>query len=224
MNRSNPADRSSVRRECFLFRGLSDEEAAAVCAQIGAPERMEKGAPVYTERTFRRALGVVLSGELRVTRIGADGRRRTHNRLLPGDAFGAAALYGGDADEPFVTEVIAYKASTVQFIPEARLTALCRSDPRIAENYIRFLTGRIRFLNRAMNGAGGGRAEDKLRRFLLSHADEAGRVRLPCTMSGLSARLDIGRSSLYRALDELSSSGFLRRDGKEIYIQGGQET
>ena len=85
-------------------------------------------------------------------------------------------------------------------------------------------TERIRFLNRAMNGAGGGTAEDKLRRFLLSHADAAGRVTLPCSLSGLSARLDIGRSSLYRALEELSSIGFLRRDGKEITIQGGQQS
>lgn len=223
MGRSNESGWESVRRDCFLLRGLTDTEYAAVCAQIGEPERIEKGAPVYTERTFRRALGVVLSGELRVIRAGADGRRRTHNRLLPGDAFGAAALFGGEADEPFVTEVIAYKASALQFIPEETLTALIRSDPRIAENYVRFLTGRIRFLNRAMNGSGGGKAEDKLRRFLLSHADEAGRVRLPCSMSGLSARLDIGRSSLYRALDELSSIGFLRRDGKDIYIQGGQK-
>lgn len=223
MSRTSASGWQTARRESFLLRGLTDEEAAAVCARIGDPARIEKGACVYSETAFRRALGLVLGGELRVTRAGADGRRRTHNRLLPGDAFGAAALYGGDADDTFVTEVVAYKASVVQFIPEETLTALCREDARIAENYIRFLTGRIRFLNRAMNGAGGGTAEDKLRRYLLSHSDEAGRVRLPCSLSGLSARLDVGRSSLYRALDELSARGFLRRDGKDIYIhvQGG---
>ena len=208
----------AVRRDCFLFRGLSEAECAAVCARLPEPERIVKGANVYTEQTFRRALGIVLSGELRVTRLGADGRRRTHNRLLPGDGFGAAALFGDE----FVTEVVAYKAATVQFIPEETLTALWRSDPRIADNYIRFLTERIRFLNRAMNGAGGGTAEDKLRRYLLSHCDGTGHVTLPCSLSGLSVRLDIGRSSLYRALEELSQSGFLRRSGKDITIQGGQ--
>jgi len=224
MSGSNASDWQTVRRESFLFRGLSDADYAALCERLGQPERIAKGADVYTERAFRRALGLVLSGELRVTRPGADGKRRTHNRLLPGDGFGAAALFGDGADDTFVTDVVAYKASVVQFIPEETLTALWRSDPRIAENVIRFLTERIRFLNRAMNGAGGGTAEDKLRRFLLSHADAAGRVTLPCSLSGLSARLDIGRSSLYRALEELSSIGFLRRDGKEIYIQGGQQS
>ena len=223
MSVSNSSDWQTVRRESFLFRGLSDAEFAAIRAQLGEPERIEKGADVYTEQSFRRALGLVLSGELRVTRLGADGRRRTHNRLLPGDGFGAAALFGeAAADGAFVTEVVAYKASTVQFIPEETLTALWRRDPRIADNYIRFLTERIRFLNRVMNGAGGGTAEDKLRRYLLSHSDKAGHVTLPCSLSGLSARLDVGRSSLYRALEDLSQSGFLQRNGKEIFIQGGQ--
>lgn len=223
MSESNASDWQTARRASFLFRGLSDADYAAVCARIGEPERIEKGTDVYTEQSFRRALGVVLSGELRVIRTGADGRRRTHNRLLPGDGFGAAALFGdAPADSTFVTEVTAYKASLVQFIPEDTLLALCREIPLIAENTIRFLTERIRFLNRAVNGAGGGSAEEKLRRYLLSHADGAGRVTLPCSLSGLSARLDIGRSSLYRALENLSRRGFLRRSGKEIFIQGGQ--
>ena len=223
MSGSKASDWRTVRRASFLFRGLSDAEASAVCAQLGEPEWIDKGADVYTRQAFRRALGLVLSGELRVIRVGADGRRRTHNRLLAGDAFGAAALFGdAPADGAFVTEVVAYKAATVQFITEETLTALWRRDPRIAENYIRFLTERIRFLNRAMNGAGGGTAEEKLRRYLLSHCDETGRVTLPCSLSGLSARLDVGRSSLYRALEDLSQSGFLQRNGKEIFIQGGQ--
>ena len=224
MSRTDTSNWETVRRNAFLFRGLSDADYARVCKRLGAPEHIEKGACVYTEKAFRRALGLVLGGELRVCRVGADGRRRTHNRLLPGDGFGAAALYGGESDEAFVTDVIAYKAATVQFITEDVLTALWRDDPRIADNYIRFLSERIRFLNRAMNGSGGGTAEDKLRRYLLSHCDEAGLVHLPCSFSGLSERLDVGRSSLYRAMEELSNRGFLRRDGKDIYVQGGQES
>ena len=224
MSRTSEPGWQAIRRESFLFRGLTAAELAAVSERIGEPDHIEKGASVYTEQAFQRALGLVLSGELRVTRLGADGRRRTHNRLLPGDGFGAAALLcDAPADGTFVTEVVAYKASTVQFIQEETLLDLCRRYPRIAENYIRFLTDRIRFLNRAMNGAGGGTAEDKLRRYLLSHCDEMGRVTLPCSLSGLSARLDIGRSSLYRALEELARRGFLRRSGKEIIIQGGQK-
>ncbi|MGN0745816.1 MAG: Crp/Fnr family transcriptional regulator, partial [Aristaeellaceae bacterium] len=74
-------------RESFLFRGVP-EEALDFCLEHSGEERAPRGAELYTPARFRRCLGLVLAGRVRVTRgdlfVGV---------LERGDWFGAAALF-----------------------------------------------------------------------------------------------------------------------------------
>lgn len=195
----------------FLFRGLNEQERQTLLADAPAPESFSRGAVLYSTAQFRRAVGVVLSGTLRVSQEGA-----VLNRLSRGNVFGVAALYGGEST--YVTEVCAATACTVQFFSQELLDTWMRRDFRLAENYIRFLSDRIRFLNRRIAAFTGGAAEQRLLTYLRQHAAEDGQVALPLSMTELSRVLDIGRSSLYRSLDLLERSGVLRRNGKQIYL------
>ena len=91
-------------------------------------------------------------------------------------------------------------------------------QPRIAENYVRFLSDRIRFLNRRLATLTAGQTDGKLWRFLLAYKGEDGTVHLPGGMTELAERLNMGRSSLYRSLDALTEAGRIERDGKTIRI------
>lgn len=199
-----------------LVAGLSEEERLELWLALPAPEWFDKDASLYTQHAFRNALGLVAAGEAQVFRVGTDGRRSAMTRLRPGSLFGAAALFGGG--ESYVTDVVAKTRCAVVFLPEPQLVALLQSDWRLCENYLRFLTGRVRFLNQRIDGFTGGQAEERLLWFLCRHSDSEGRVELPCPLTALAQLLDIGRSSLYRSLRELSDQGVLRRDGKTITI------
>lgn len=129
----------------FLFQGLQTEEIQVLCEALPEPETFAKGSRVYAPLRFRRAMGIVLSGELQVVQPGGHGGRVVMNRLLPGQVCGVAALFG--ECEEYVTEVLAAVDSRVLFVSQEALTRLMREDFRVAENYIRFLSGRIRFLN-----------------------------------------------------------------------------
>lgn len=198
-------------RDFFLFHGLSDTECAARLAQAGAPEQFRRGEVIYSTTQFRRAVGVVTSGTVRVFRHGA-----VLNRLERGGVFGVAALY--DEEEEYVTEVRAASACEVQFFSQELLDRWMREDFRLAENYIRFLSDRIRFLNRRIAAFTGGAADERLLAFLRGRADEDGVVTLSMSMTELSRALDIGRSSLYRSLELLEQDGTIRRQGKQIYL------
>lgn len=196
----------------FLFYGLRPSERQQLLEEAPPPERFARGDSLYSAHRFRRAMGVVLSGTLRVTHADT-----VLNRLERGDVFGVAALY--DPSETYVTEVSAVTACSVQFFSQDLLSRWMCTDFRLAENYIRFLSDRIRFLNHRIAAFTGGDAEQRLLGWLRQHAEPDGTVALSVSMTELSRTLDIGRTSLYRSFDLLERSGAVRRNGKTIYIK-----
>ncbi len=201
----------------FLFSGLPASRQARLLAQAAPQERLyEKGETIYDSRLAQRALALVLEGEVRVLH-----GRVVMNDLHPGDVFGAAALFG--EDEPYPSRVVAVSRCRVALFTQATVSALMAADPRIAENYIRFLSGRIRFLNRRLSALTAGQTDGRLWRFLRTHCDAQGRVCLPGGMKELAEALGMGRTSLYRALDGLVADGRIRRNGKEILVLNREE-
>ncbi len=200
------------RDRLFLFEGLSPTEKSR-CWDIDGGEEAAfvKGDVIYDSDNAKRALALVLEGSVRVLH-----GRVVMNELVAGDVFGAAALFGDEA--PFPTTVKAHTRCRILFIPQATVSAWMAAVPRVGENYIRFLSDRIRFLNRRLATLTAGQTDGKLWRYLLAHRDEDGIVHLGGGISELAKALNMGRSSLYRGLDALTADGKIARRGKEIQI------
>ncbi|MBQ8683665.1 MAG: Crp/Fnr family transcriptional regulator [Clostridia bacterium] len=201
----------------FLFCGLTDREVAH-CRTLGDCEERtyRKGAVIYDAGVSRRALAMVLEGALRVLH-----GKVVMKALYPGDVFGAAALFG--SSEPYPSTVLAETDCRVVFIPQETVSAWMASVPRVGENYICFLSDRIRFLNRRLSTLTAGQTDGKLWRYLLAHRNREGVVHLSSGMTGLAETLDMGRSSLYRSLDSLIAAGRIRRQGKQIIVLKQEE-
>ena len=200
-------DKSSL----FLLDGLPPEVAERYWKQVVASPRLyDKGEVIYDSRSAQPSLAVVLSGVVQVLH-----GRVVMNTLRPGDVFGAAALFGGG--QTYESRVVAHSSCRVAFIPQATVSGWMAADPCVAVNYVRFLSDRIRFLNRRLATLTAGQTDGKLWHFLLAQQQD-GAVRLSGGMAELARRLDMGRSSLYRSLDALTVAGRIRRQGKDIYI------
>ena len=200
------------RDQLFLLAGLHQAEKDR-CWAIDSGEEVDfdKGEVIYDDQRAKRALALVLDGSVRVSH-----GRVVMNELTAGDVFGAAALFGDE--DPYPTTVTAHTACRVLFIPQQTVSAWMAAEPRVAENYIRFLSDRIRFLNRRLATLTAGHTDGKLWRYLLAHRDENGMVRLSGGIGELAKALNMGRSSLYRGLDALTADGKIHRCGKEIRI------
>lgn len=194
----------------FLLEGLTEEEKAA-CWQAEAITvcRCVRGEVLYDRTRARRSLVLLLEGRARVLQ-----GRVVMNELSPGQVFGAAALFG--EAEPYESSVVAAADGRLAFIPQETVSAWMRQYPRIAENYIRFLSGRIRFLNRRLATLTAGPADDRLWRYLLSRRSPDGTVTLPGGMTALAEALGVGRSSLYRSLETLIADGRVERRDKHV--------
>ena len=191
-----------------LFRRIpgelwQDATAAAHCKQVA------KGCTIYDRHHFSRSLGVVLDGRVQVQKD-----QLLLSTLTAGDVFGAAALFSDKNDYP--TTLTALTDCTLLLIPQEVIRLLLRKSPDFAEDYVQYLSGRIQFLSDRLDTLSAGTAEEKLGSYLLSAANSENTVTLSATQ--LSARIGVGRASLYRAFDSLEQAGIIAREGKTIRI------
>lgn len=162
------------------------------------------------------ALGVLLSGKVCV-----GGRRDRHklvlNEMYPGVVFGFSSLFEGERH--FETDICACRKSEVLWLEEALIEELLGLERRVGRNIIALQAEKIRFLNEKVLSFSSSDNEKKLLLYLEAlPASEEGRREVPLGMSALSARLSMGRASLYRAFDRLEEENMIRREGRAVYI------
>lgn len=197
----------TLPRSCFLFEGVSPEDAAAFSAQ-GQRVQFEAGQVIYSARHFRRALGVLLRGRAQVTN--AAGVPLT--TLRRGSCFGVAALF--HPVENYVSTITAQEATEIVFFTDRQLEGMFAQCPRVARNYIAFLSTRIQFLNEKIASFTAPSALARVARYLEQNGPHA----TVSSYTRLANELNLGRASLYRALDSLASQGVLRREGPRIDV------
>ena len=204
-----------------LFRGSPPSVLTRILAVSDCTAAVyEKNDVVYDKTSFSRSLGIVLEGRLRVTKENADKRPIVMSTLQRGALFGAAALFN-DAPE-FATKITAIEHSRVLFLPQRLIKRMIEREPFIAENYIRYLSERILFLNRKIYFLTAGTAEQRLAGFLLDNLAVGEFSEMPMPMHRLADALNMSRASLYRAFDELTASGAVSKQGKLVCINNAE--
>lgn len=209
-----PADHRLLK-QTFLFSGVSNPVVDWALRQEGcACALFQKGEVIFSPEVYRRALGIVLSGAVQVSKGSGLGDDLVVSILEAGNLFGAASLFNEFPD--YVTTIRAVRRCRALFFSQPLMEALLHRDERLAGNYIRYLSDRIHFLNNKLDGFLAGSAEQRLALFLLEQTEDASP--LPCGMAELARRLHIGRASLYRAFESLQADGAIRREGKRLRI------
>lgn len=204
-----------------LFRGSPPSMLTRILAVSDCTAaEYEKNEVVYDKTNFYRSLGIVLEGRLRVTKENADKRPIVMSTLQRGAMFGAAALFNSEPE--YATKITAIERSRVLFLPQRLIKRMIEREPDIAENYIRYLSERILFLNRKIYFLTAGTAEQRLAGFLLDNLAVGEFSEMPMTMHRLADALNMSRASLYRAFDELTASGAVSKQGKLVCINNAE--
>lgn len=202
-------------KSTFVFAGADDEVVLRALESDHCIRReYSRGDTVFSPENYFKALGVLVKGSLQVSKTTADGHRLAISRLGRGELFGAAAIFN-DMDS-FATTLTALEDSSVIFFPENLVRSMMADDFTIAENYIRYQAGRIRFLSSKIDGLSAGSAENRLAKYLLENTSDSGTV--AASMTELAEMLNIGRASLYRAIDALCQSGAVKKEGKKLIV------
>ncbi len=196
-----------------MFDGLSELEKSDVLSKLQNAETFTKGDELYRNGT----LGIILNGNATVKRLNDIGDSITIRAISSGELFGAASVFGCWKDG--MSSIIANSSCEVLYISEENFCELIKSYPQISINYIEFLSGRIRFLNRKLDAFTAKTTEERLYEFLLSLSDGDGNISLNFGMAELARRLNVGRTSIYRDIDALESKKLIKRDGHNFKIR-----
>lgn len=162
--------RKSLSR-CPLFGGLSRETLDSLTGDDRAVRTYTDGEIIgSTDESGLPLLIVLAEGKATVTTPNA-GRNVLLRFLGAGDLFGIANLF---SDAPSVSTVRASGGCTCLLIPEDTVRALLDRDRGFRQNYIGYLSGRVRFLNRKIGYLTAGSASGGSR----STLRDSGRARL----------------------------------------------
>lgn len=216
--KDNLADNETYNmiQKIFLFQGTDQSlfEKAISCDGFYI-NRYMSGDIIYEPKKFKHSLGVILCGSAKIA-TASDSKNVLLRTINTGCVFGAASLFGDEAE--YVTQITAKGTTSAAFFSQLCIMEIITTDNRAAINYINFLSDRIRFLNSKIVSFTSGSAESRLARYIDSLPETDGTVTLPFGLNQLADSLDIGRASLYRALDNLELNGCIKRDGKKIII------
>lgn len=143
------SDPGFARKKAFLrsldiFKDLRDRELGPLVAALHSRTYRE-GEHVFLEGDIGRALFVLESGKVELTRRGRDGREETLYTLQPGDFFGEMALL---ESLPRSATATAVERSQLHLLYKTKLDALLQAEPRIGVNIMghlaRLLSARLR--------------------------------------------------------------------------------
>lgn len=165
---------------------------------------------IYSPQSKKKYVGIVISGKVVAL---------SENALLKiipeNDIFGIANLY---SDDSYPSTITAKTTASVLLIEEEAFKSLLENDSSLLRAYISFMSNKIVYLNKKISSLTAGSAEKKLAVFLMDNHHD-GIYTTPSSISCLADMINVGRASLYRAIETLSEEGLIIRQGKNIIIK-----
>ena len=220
MSRSlQPTAYIALAQKTFLFAGIPEEEIASLLGFSGVRvEHYEKDQVIFDRADTERALGIILYGTCVVTKESENGKMPM-SVLRQTDLFGAASLFHDE--EAYVARVMAQESTWVLLISEEALRSMMQMDFRVTENYLRYLTARIRFLSGRLDGFLPQSVEERVLNHIKTRAED-GLYESEWNVTQLADALRISRTTLYRAMDKLVSDGKIERHGRAFRLPKGE--
>jgi CRP-like cAMP-binding protein len=209
--------------EVSLFAGLSPAVLDEL-ASVSRVRRYPAGQILWSEGDPGDALLVLEDGQLRVSRMGADGQEVVLAVVEPPAALGELALLDG---APRDASVVAQRAVSVRLVPRQAFLGLLRREPSVVEGLLKALAGMVRVANARHARTVGLDVPGRLAAWLLDRAKAAGTpgihgavvVVLDRSQGELAAELGTTRSTLNRALKEFEDLGLLKIEGERVVIR-----
>ena len=203
-----------------LFRGVQEDRIRLWLIRANvAVETYEAGEYLFRKSDTTDRIGILLRGSAEVNRESSDGSMHM-STLKRNDLFGAASICG--KDEQFVTDIRCKERTRVLIIPEEEMLNLLSENRTVLRNYLSYLNGRIRFLNKRLDAFSKNSVSARVMTFFAAEANE--RIYTVKSFTKLSESLCVSRATLYRALETLEEEHKIRRNGKEIELMEEYES
>jgi CRP/FNR family transcriptional regulator, dissimilatory nitrate respiration regulator len=204
-----------------LLGGLSEDDLIHF-SHICDAKTFQKGQDVFNEGDPAEGFYIVLDGQVKIFKVGSDGREQILRVVRPGETFAEAAAISGEA---FPASAQAMSTIHTAFVPSERFRILLKNEPDLALGIIATLCRLLHNFVGLIEQLSLREVSARLAKHLLDHSlrnQRLGRpsdvVTLDVNKTVLAARLGTVSETLSRTLGKLRQSGVIEVEGKKIRI------
>ncbi len=203
-------------RLCPLFTQLEPRVLYPIAERASHVE-LRRGELLFSHGDNADAFFVVVSGTLKVFRIGADGREQVLHLFGSGEVCGEVPVFEG-SDYP--ASASAATPCTLLRIPATPFLEACHAHPEIPIKMLATLSRRLRRFADLVDDLSLKSVEDRLLAYLegLAKEQDSRAISLPYSKATLASRLGTIPETLSRSLKKLETAGTLSVEGRIITL------
>lgn len=205
-----------------IFRGLTDSELDEVLEIMNIRE-FKRNETVFLDGEEGDSFYLVLSGEVRIYKISADGREKTLATITSGDFFGEMALLDHKVRSASAATVTKSKLGTIY---REHFNKLIYEHPQIPLKMIVQLTERLRRANDQIESLAFKDVRERVVQFILQSVEigETGSgLMRKTTHQEIANLIGSSRETVTRILGQLQENGLISLDGRSIVVLKREE-
>ena len=208
-------DLTFLLKSCKLFSDLDRQELEAV-QQIAVRKDYRKGQFIFNEGEPSRGFAIVVTGTVKIYRVGPDGRERVFHVVQTGDTFAEAAMFM----ESYPATAEAITTATVIHIEKNGFKQLLTRDPKLSFKIIGTLVKWLRQMRDALTDLTLKEVPARFASYVLSLPSEPGKpIRISISKTTIAQMLGTTKETFSRLLHRLAKHRILTYRGHQVRIQ-----
>lgn len=204
-----------ILMKCALFQGIAAGELLEMlnCLNPKLKNYKKRKNIITIEGERFTEIGVVLDGEVAVTKENAEGTRVIMTKLGEGELFGEIIAFSRERVWP--ATVITSQPCLIMFVPVAKIvdscTKRCSSHQQLIVNMLKIVSNRALMLNRKVNYLTIKSLRGKISTFLLEQYKKSGQktFMLPLKRQECAEFLNVSRPALSREMCRMRDEGMI---------------
>lgn len=200
-------------RTCKLFSDLDEQELETI-QQIAVRREFRKGEIVFNEQESSRGFFLVVSGTVKIFRLGPDGRERVFHVVEAGDSFAEAAMFLDTY--PATAEALA--PSVIICVEKNGFRQLLTRDPKLSFKIMGTLVKWLNKMRDALSDLTLKEVPARFASYVLSLPGKGDNISISVGKTTVALTIGTTKETFSRMLHRLSRHRILTWRGKQIRI------
>lgn len=212
---------TDIKRGLSEVWGLLDEPQREIICERATVQSFHKGEALYKVGEESRYLVCVLSGIIKLEKLGIGGRMQIMRMFRAGENFGYRSYF---AHQDHQTEAVAMATTQVALVPMRLIESLCMQNALLAMYFVRNLASDLgksdeRTINLTQKHIRG-RLAESIVLLINKYGFEADGITINAALprEDLAALSNMTTSNAIRTLSSLVSDGIIEVEGRKIRV------
>ncbi|MFP4580412.1 MAG: Crp/Fnr family transcriptional regulator [Candidatus Sumerlaeia bacterium] len=211
-------DKIDFLAACPLFEELAADQLDALAA-MAELRQYKSGETLFFQGDDVDGFFVVVRGQVKACRYGADGREQILHVLYDGEPVGEVPVFQGGGSFP--ASAIAVESSQCLYFPKGKFLKLGRQHPDLLIAMLAILSRRLHRFVELIDSLSLSEVPARLARYILEEVDreaESWEFELSGTKAMLASRIGTIPETLSRCLGRMQKKGIIQVQGRKIRV------